>query len=319
LDEQKLVELLQKAMNRPNPQREALKEKIDLFNKSEAAKLTVKELLTTTANVALPDMVQARAILEMGIWTDLREISQVYPWPKGAGKTMEVQILTGYDYNKWTTEGDAITAYDPTVAKRTLTLASYGKGTVISDLLANTSAINFVENIGRLHGEAIRKAIYDTVLDEMTGANGNTNSCASGSTLTFVEVNAGIKNNADDGYQSDYITCSPGDMWNAFTTSYAVTQFTGALADLLASGVKPKALGLDWLADPYFTTARSAATKIAVIGTKGLSSLYGAMQTEPIVELYREPLKLANTLVSHIDLAASEGIVNSINVITSQT
>jgi hypothetical protein len=63
-----------------------------------------------------------------------------------------------------------------------------------------------------------------------------------------------------------------------------------------------KALGLDWYPDPYFVIARSVATKIVVVGTKGLSSLCGAMQTELLVEFYREPLKFANTVVTHMDL-----------------
>lgn len=296
----------------------ALKEALAAFYASDAGKMTVKELLTSTSNVALPDMVQAQALLEMGVWSDLREVSMIVNVPKGAGKTIETQVLTASDYDSWS-EGSALAAADPTLAKRTITLIPFGKVTLISDLLANCSALNFVEQIGRLHGACVRKGIFDKTLDVMTAANGNTNSCASGSTLTFAEVAAAIKLNADDGYQSDYITCAPSDMWTAFTTTYAINQFTGALADMLATGVVPKALGLDWYADPYFTTARSAATKIAVVGTKGLSSVWGALQDAPAVELYRLPTALSNYVITHLDGGAAIGIVNSVDVITSAT
>lgn len=57
--------------------------------------MTVKELLTGTTNIALPKMVQARAILELGVKIDLRQYaaSRVRV-PRGAGKTVDIQVLT---------------------------------------------------------------------------------------------------------------------------------------------------------------------------------------------------------------------------------
>ncbi len=288
-------------------------EKLAEFAESDAAKKTVKELLTSTSNVALPHMVQAQAILQLGVWNDAREFCEVYPFPIGAGKTMDVQILQSPTYQKWNSspaEGGAATPADPTVAKATITLAPYGQATLVSDLLANTSAIKFIEKIGELHGESVRKALYDVVVDELVADAGNSTNCASASLLTFAEVVAAIKLNNADGSQPDAITCAPEDMWNAFTTSYAVTQFTGALADLLAQGAKPNALGLEWRPDPYFTTATSGV--VGVVFKKKESAVYAALQDEPVVEIYREPLKISNTVVTHMDFGAQSAIAGSI-------
>ena len=120
-------------------QKRSLVEKLKMFNESDASKLTVKELLTSTSGIALPTTVQARALLELNNWADLREICMPADVPKGGGKTFDTQIITQPAYSNWT-EGSALAAADPGVAKRTGTIGPFGKVTQISDLLANTSA-----------------------------------------------------------------------------------------------------------------------------------------------------------------------------------
>lgn len=119
--------------------KQAAFEKLSGFYEDEASKKTVKELLTSTSNVALPSLVQARALLELANWADLREISMIAPVPTGAGKSVDTQIITQPTFSEWT-EGSALAAADPTLTKRTCTLKPFGKVTQISDLLANTSA-----------------------------------------------------------------------------------------------------------------------------------------------------------------------------------
>lgn len=293
-----------------------IKEKLQEFYESPAAQMTIKELLTTTSNIALPTMVQAAALLELGIWVDARELAMKAPVPTGAGKTVDTQILTGVDYDNLT-EGQAFNPADPTPTKRTITLAPFGKATLISDLLANTSAINFVQQVGKVHGGAVRKGILDKIVDAMEAVAGNSKNCASGTTLTFTEVADAIKLNGDDGAISDFVITTPASMWTAFTSSYAVQQFSGALAQLLAEGKLPKALGLEWYADPYFATATTTA--VAIVGTKGESAIWAALQDEPVVELYREPLKLANTIVTHMDGGAAGGIAGGVCKIVAAT
>lgn len=135
----------------------------------------------------------------------------------------------------------------------------------------------------------------------MSATAGGTVSAASGSTLTFADVTNAIKAIANNGFQPDFIVTSPSNMWTAFGTSHAVTQFYGALNDLFKAGigVKPKVLGLDWYADPYFDTLfPAAAKKLAYVGCKGLSSIWAALQTDPLIEIYRVPTELSNYLIT---------------------
>ena len=299
----------------------SLVEKLRSFNESDAAKMTVKELLTSTSNIALPTTVQARALLELNNWSDLREVCMIADVPKGAGKTIDTQVLTQPAYADWT-EGSALSAADPTVAKRTVTLAPFGKVTQISDLLANTSALNFVEQLGRVHGGCVRQGIFTKVCIALSAGAGNTISAAATSVLTFADVRNAIKLNAADGFIADFIVTSPSNMWTAFGTTDAMTQYYGSLNDLMKSGLgmKAHALGLDWYADPYFDTVFPAADKkLAYVGLKGQSSIWAALQNEPTVEVYRVPTELSSYVITHMDGGAQYGSVNSICKITHQS
>lgn len=305
-----------------------IRKKLEEFYQSECADMTVKELLTGTSNIVLPTMVQARAILVLKNFLDLREIAMRVRVPKAAGKSVKVQIATQPDYDDWT-EGNALSAGDPTLANKTVTLGSFGKVTKISDLLANTSAINFVETIGQLHGSCVRQGILDKIVDGMAGAS-SANSVSVGTkgdgteaNFTFTNVADAIKANLVDGFTPDFIVTAPDKLWTAFTTDYDVKQFYGALSDLLVSGTIPKVLGLNWLMDPYFELAINNGSawdgtdgeKYAIVGTSKTSAIWAAMQDEPVVEIYRVGTELSNYIVTHMDGGASEGPDTSICII----
>jgi hypothetical protein len=293
-------------------------EKLAEFSNGDLAKKTVKELLTSTGSIALPTMVQARAILELSNWADLREISMVEPVPIGSGKTVDTQIITQPNFSEWT-EGDALAAADPSLTKRTVTLKPFGKVTKISDLLANTSALNFVEKMGKIHGGCVRQGIFSYVGVALSATAGGTISAASGSVLTFTDVTNAIKHVAGHGFPPDFIVTSPSNMWTAFGTSHAVTQFYGALNDLFKAGIgiKPRVLGLEWYADPYFDTLFPASLKrLAYVGCKEVSSIWAALQTDPLIEIYRVPTELSNYVITHMDGGAQGGSADSICGIT---
>jgi hypothetical protein len=203
-----------------------------------------------------------------------------------------------------------------------VTLAPFGKVTQISDLLANTSALNFVEQLGRVHGGCVRQGIFTKVCIALSAGAGNTVSAAATSVLTFADVRNAIKLNAADGFIADFIVTSPSNMWTAFGTTDAMTQYYGSLNDLMKSGLgmKAHALGLDWYADPYFDTVFPAADKkLAYVGLKGQSSIWAALQNEPTVEVYRVPTELGSYVITHMDGGAQYGSVNSICKITYQS
>ena len=314
-----VAEFLSKQKFRSSSKREQLSEALNQFYHSDAAQMTVREMLSSTGSVALPSMVQAAALLELGVWTDGRDLCMKVAVPKGAGKTVDTQLLTAPNYDEWS-EGSALAAADPALVKRTITMKPFGKVTLISDFLANTSAVNFTEQVGKLHGAAVRKGIYQYVINGLSSCSGGSLSAASGSTLTFTEAANAVAACAAKGFQSDFITCSPASMWTAFTTNYAVQQFTGALADTLAKGVKPNAFGLDWYAEPFFTTASPGTMKtLAYVGTKGVSAVWASLQDEPTVEIYRLPTALSNYVITHMDGGAQGGIADSITTITYQS
>lgn len=184
---------------------------------------------------------------------------------------------------------------------------------------ARTRGLNFVEQVGQTHGACIRQGIVSYVGTALSATSGGTISAASGSTLQFSDVTNAIKHIAGHGGQPDFIFTSPSNMWTAFMTSHAVTQFYGALNDLLVGGLgpKPKVLGLDWYADPYFDTLFPAGLKrLAYVGCKGKSSIWGALQTDPLIEIYRVPTELSNYIITHLDGGAAGGIADSICGIT---
>jgi hypothetical protein len=306
--------------------KEAL-EKLRGFYESEFANMTVKELLTTTSNITLPTMVQARALLELKNWIDMRPFCTRMLVGKGQGKTGYVQHIQQGTYSSWT-EGTALSAADPTLASIAVTLAPFGKVTQISDLLANTSAINFVEEIGRVHGSCVQQGILDKTVDAMATATGNsvsigTKGDGTEASFTLANVASAINEVMIGSFRPDFIITSPDKLWNAFTTNYAVTQFTGALSDLLLSGQIPKALGLNWLMDPYFELAINAGSawngadgeKYAIVGCSGFSCAWGELETDPVVELYRVPTELGSYVVTHLDGGAAKAVDNSIGII----
>jgi hypothetical protein len=257
-------------------------------------------------------------MLELANWADLREISMIAPLPTGAGKTVDTNVITQPAFSEWT-EGNALAAADPGLTKRTVTIKPFGKVTQISDLLANTSAINFVDQMGQVHGACVRQGIFSYVGTALSATAGGTLSAASGSILQFADVINAIKAIATAGFQPDFIVTSPANMHTAFGTSVALTQYYGALNDLFKSGIgpKPRVLGLEWYADPYFDTLFPASLKrLAYVGCKGISSIWAALQTDPLIEIYRVPLELSNYIITHMDGGAQGGIANSIEKIT---
>jgi len=294
-------------------------EKLRAFNESDAREMTLLELLTSTSNIALPTTVQARTLLELDSWVDLREICMNVQASKGGGKTIDTNIITQSAYSDWS-EGSALAAADPGLAKRTVTMGAFGKVTQISDLLADTSAINWVEELGKVHGGCVSQGIFTKVCVALSAGAGNTISAAATSVLTFADVRNAIKLNAADKFRSNFIVTSPSNMWTAFNTSDAITQYYGSLNKYMESGlgaVVKNVLGLDWYADPLFDTVFPAASKkLAYVGLKEQSAIWGALQNEPKVEMYRVPTELASYVITHMDGGAQYGSANSICTIT---
>lgn len=304
-----------------------IKEKLDGML-AQYGVMTVKELLTSTGSIALPAMVQAQALLVMKSKIDLREYAASrVRIPKGAGKTCDIQVLTAPDYGSWT-EGSALSAADPTVAKATATLVPFGKVTQISDLLQNTSAINFVENVGRIHGGCVIQGILDKVIDAVAASTAHVTSIgtkadSTEADFTMTNLSTVISAVLTSGFTPNILNTAPDKLWAAIVADYAKYVFYGALADFVISGKAPLILGMKTLADPYFELAINAGSawngtdgeKYAEIMTQEFSYGWAELQPDPDVEIYRVPTELANYVVTHLDGGAALTVTNSVGII----
>ena len=168
------------------------------------------------------------------------------------------------------------------------------------------------------------QGILDKVVDGMIGAAAP-NSVPLGAkddsteaSFTLANVATAINENMNDSWRPDFLLTSSEKMWYAFTTNYAITQFTGALSDLLLRGTIPRALGLEWYVDPYYELAQGAAFSgangetYAIVGTKGISAIWAALQDVPEVAIERLVTGLSNYVVTHMDGGSDEGPDESI-------
>jgi hypothetical protein len=313
---------------------------LEKFNVSELAQMTVKEYLNTvlikelttgTSNIALPTAVLARAVLQMKNWIDPRPYCVMAAVPKGAGKTATVQHLTQPNYGTWT-EGSALTAADPTVASASITMADYGKVTQITDLLANTSLLNFVELVGKIHGGCIGQAQYALVVSALSACTTNVINLgdagdAAEPNYAFTAIASGMTSIMNNGFHPDHVYTSPEKMWNCFNTNYAITQFYGALADVLANGATPKVFGLDWLASPEYelmvqsNIAFSGLNneKYAIVASSEGACGFAELKPDPDVELYRVPTERANYVVTGKSMGVARITDNAVCLIRHAT
>ena len=92
---------------------------------------------------------------------------------------------------------------------------------------------------------------------------------------------------------------------------------------MLVSGTIPNVMGLKWIMDPYFEKAINAGSawdgtdgeKYAIVFTKDYSCVWGALQQDPIVEIYRIGTELSNYIVTHMDGGAAKAVDGSICLI----
>jgi len=303
-----------------------VREKLDgLYGQFGA--MTVRELLTSTGSIALPTMVQAKALLVMKSLIDLREYAAArIVVPKGAGKTVSIQVLTAPDYGSWS-EGSALSAADPTLGIAPVTLAPHGKVTLISDLLANTSAINFAEQVGRLHGGCVIQAILDKTVDALAAATSNVKSIgtkadATEANFTMDNVSDVIKLILNQGFTPDLLITAPDKLWAMVVADYAKYVFYGSLADFVVSGKAPMILGLKTLMDPYFEVGINGKAwdgtdgeKYAILASSPFSWGHAELSPDPEVEIYRLPTALSSYVVTHLDFGVAMTAETSVGLI----
>lgn len=293
----------------------------------QIGKKTVRELTTGAANIALPTMIVAEAILQMQTMVQLDKYCRIVNVPPGAGKAPKVQVVTAQQYDSWT-EGSALSAADPTLASVTLTLADFGKVTQITDLLADSSAIDFAEVVGQSHGQAVQTGVNDKVVDAAAAATDNAQSVGTKADgkeadLTYAAISAARSAVLSDRWAGDVFVTTPKKWYTFAAANLTNVQFTGAMIDFLRTGVIPQFLGMEVVLDPYFEEAIKGAGKsydgtdgevYALVLSKGYSVVFGK-QHDVESEIWREGRELSNYVVTHISAAAALAVDKSVAVI----
>ena len=287
---------------------ESVKERLEELLSNYGGR-TVRELLeatTGTSGVALATMVAAKASLTMQTLLQADKYARIVRVPEGAGKTFHVQRLGAPAYETWT-EGQALTAADPTLGSVSGTLAQYGKVTKVSDLLQYTHVLDFVETVGELHGNTCQAAINDKIWTIIKAAT--TNKVELGSPMDGTEATVGfdalktaIQKVRSSKFLGDCIVMGPKKFYESVTENVTAVQFYGALSDFFKSGRVPTILGAEVVIDPLFgDTFTGADGEIyAAVFTKVASGAWGTDRKGVQTEIFRDPRELSEYVVSHI-------------------
>jgi len=269
--------------------------------------MSVKEAMTTgSSNVAIPALVSAKVLYYLNTFDGIRaeDYALIQEAPEGSGKVYTFQVITSPTYQTWT-EGSAITAADVTLEKPTVTLAQYGQGTFLSDLLQSSSVFSFVEALGVAHGQAVRKAINDklwTALKAATDnvATGGTKGDAAVYSPTFANIRAIKKAVMIDVFLPDFLVAEPTG-WDAMIgANWTNVQLSGAIVQWVSTGNVQQLLGMDVIVDPLYSTPTGADTDVYMsVGVKGVS-LGWAQRGGVVTEIERNAKAIGQDIVTHI-------------------
>jgi len=122
---------------------------------------------TTTLNDLLPSIV-AEAMFVASERSIMRGLVKNYSIPAGSGKTITVPRYPIQTANA-VTEGDEVSNTAVSTDGVTLTVATIGIRTLLTDLARTSAASNVVADLGRLFGEAIARKVDQDLLALFSG------------------------------------------------------------------------------------------------------------------------------------------------------
>jgi hypothetical protein len=271
-------------------------------------KMSVREAMTTgSSNLAIPALVAARAGYYLSELPDVRV--EDYCWieevPEGGGKSYTFQLITPPTYQTWT-EGTAISPADLTLAKVTVTLAQYGQGTFLSDLLQDSSIYGFTEAIGRGHAEAVRKAINTVTLTALKAATDNvvTGGVKADATVyspTFANIRAVRVKVVGDMFRPDVLFTGPV-AWDAMLgANWTNVQVSGALIQYVTSGGVPRLLGMDVVESGVYGDGTGADGEVYMSMMVRNFALGWCQRGGIMSEIERNAKAIGQDIVTHID------------------
>ena len=172
-------------------------------------KLTVREVIASTSNLSLAQLVATRAAIQLLTLIDARRFTRTELVPPGGGTTWHFQKVvvptamasTGFtevDFaNAVQTFTGTITMQNPTLTDITVGLTIFPSATFVSDLAQRQSAVNLAEVVGIAHGNAINYSMNQDIYTPALGTSANgtapspptTSKVTEGTSGTAVSVN----------------------------------------------------------------------------------------------------------------------------------
>ena len=277
---------------------------------AEYGNKTVYEMLheatTGTSGVALATMVAAQASITMQTLVRADAYARIIRVPPGSGKTFYMQRLGAPTYDTWT-EGQAVSAADPTLGSVSGTLAQYGKVTKISDLLQYTHVLDFVRTVGTLHGNTCQAAINDKLWTAIKSASTNAVTLGSAgdgteATLTWDAIRTAIQKVKSSKWPGDCIVMGPSKFFELMGQNITGVQYYAAFAEFARQGIVPRLFGAEVILDPLFGDSFDGTDGevYAAVFSRDASVAWGTDGKGVVTEIYRDPRELSNYVVSHI-------------------
>lgn len=288
-----------------SPIRQKLEEMLTEYGNKTVYEM-LHEATTGTSGVALATMVAAQASLTMQTLERADQYARIVRVPKGAGKTFYVQRLGAPTYSTWT-EGQSLTAADPTLGSVSGTLAQYGKVTKVTDLLQYTHVIDFVRTVGQLHGNTCQAAINDKLWTAIKSASTNAVTLGSAgdgteATLTWDAIRTAIQKVKSSKFPGDAIVMGPSKFFELMGQNITGVQYYAAFAEFAREGVVPRIFGARVILDPLFGDSFDGTDGeiYAAVFSDGISAAWGTDGKGVTTEIFRDPRELSNYVVSYI-------------------
>ncbi len=285
----------------------------------EYSKLTVREVVSSTAGVALAQLVATRAAIQLLTLVDARRFARVELVPAGGGTTHHFQKIVTPTASAAGEPTADITLQDPSLTDVTAALTMFRIGTFVGDMAQRQAAVNLAEVVGITHGNSLNREMNNDLYTTLRTNTVNTRTV--GSAGTTVSVNYAFSDifNIRGQIESkrgrpDTLVTYPQNAavgtggvetgWYPFIQSNITSvQFTAALADYLRTGSIAELFGLRLFVDQVFNTGianfpANAGDRLAMAAVS--NEALGWAQAEDIVsEIQRWALQVGFRIVTH--------------------
>ncbi len=282
----------------------------------EYSKLTVREVISSTAGVALAQLVATRAAIQLLTLVDARRFARVELVPAGGGTTHHFQKVVTVAPSASGEPSLDITLQDETLTDVTAALTMFRIGTFVGDMAQRQAAVNLAEVIGIAHGNAINRDMNNDLYVTLRTNSINTRivgSAGTASTANYAWSDIfALRGQIEKarGRPDTFVTypqaaaSGTGGVetgWYPFVQSNITSvQFTAAMADYLRTGSIAELFGLRLFVDQVYTPATQTAAGDRIAHMLVSNEALGWAQAEDIVsEIQRWALQVGFRIVTH--------------------